>query len=315
MSDERISGGCVAVRSFTHSSSFSKCTLSHSSIPDYAACGTTAWRGKNLTCVCFKRKGSQTRICLNLTPLQEERLKRLRHRTKVQFDASRIEHQEALRALWSATYPGVELQSLKSDQWKEMGWQGNDPSTDFRGAGFISLENLLFFAKTFSSLLRKQTGKRAMWEYPFAVAGVNITFMILQMLDLDAIKPRTPIRAVFLQMLSGEPTSYHHRLHRTFLMESTNNLVFCRERVGFRPPILRGFHGYGQAVAGQTRDIHGIQCKQNLLTGLVAISFRTVPHNGLKQDILRSTRSQLEREFVMDDVLLIEDMPSYNLLR
>nr|CAB3489794.1 unnamed protein product [Digitaria exilis] len=35
-----------------------------------------------------------------------------------------------------------------------MGWQGRDPSTDFRGAGFISLENLLFFAKTFSEVLK-----------------------------------------------------------------------------------------------------------------------------------------------------------------
>jgi len=94
-----------------------------------------------------------------------------------------FQEQEALRALWSASFPGQELQSLISDQWKEMGWQGRDPSTDFRlylclssyhplliflccfcswhvhffwtnfvnrGAGFISLENLLFFAKTFS---------------------------------------------------------------------------------------------------------------------------------------------------------------------
>jgi hypothetical protein len=35
-------------------------------------------------------------------------------------------------------------------------------------------------------LLKKQGGKRSAWEYPFAVAGVNITFMIMQMLDLDA---------------------------------------------------------------------------------------------------------------------------------
>jgi hypothetical protein len=37
-------------------------------------------------------------------------------------------------------------------------------------------------------LLKKQGGKRSAWEYPFAVAGVNITFMIMQMLDLDASK-------------------------------------------------------------------------------------------------------------------------------
>ncbi|XP_010531612.1 PREDICTED: ELMO domain-containing protein A isoform X2 [Tarenaya hassleriana] len=174
---------------------------------DDTTCGTPTWRiGKTLTCVCFKRKGAYQRICSNLTPLQEERLKRLKHRMKVYFDASRPDHQEALRALWSATYPGQELSGLISEQWKEMGWQGRDPSTDFRGAGFISLENLLFFAKTFPTsfqrLLNKQGGKRAAWEYPFAVAGVNVTFMIMQMLDLDASKPRTFVRSVFLQILS-----------------------------------------------------------------------------------------------------------------
>lgn len=40
--------------------------------------------------------------------------------------------QETLRALWDASYPGEELHGLVSEQWKEMGWQGKDPSTDFR---------------------------------------------------------------------------------------------------------------------------------------------------------------------------------------
>uniref|UniRef100_A0A453CKF5 ELMO domain-containing protein n=2 Tax=Aegilops tauschii subsp. strangulata TaxID=200361 RepID=A0A453CKF5_AEGTS len=88
-----------------------------------------------------------------------------------------------------------------------MGWQGKDPSTDFRGGGFISLENLLYFAKnypkSFEELLCKQNGDRALWEYPFAVAGVNITFMLIQMLDLQAAKPRSLIGAVFLNLLIG----------------------------------------------------------------------------------------------------------------
>ncbi|EOX99873.1 ELMO/CED-12 domain-containing protein isoform 1 [Theobroma cacao] len=236
---------------------------------DAATCGTPAWIGKGLTCVCFKRKGAYERICINLTPLQEERLKRLKHRMKVYFDGSRPDHQEALRALWSATYPGQELQGLISDQWKEMGWQGRDPSTDFRGAGFISLENLLFFAKTFSTsfqrLLKKQGGKRAAWEYPFAVAGVNITFMIMQMLDLDASKPRTFIRSVFLQMLSENEWAF--------------DLLYC--------------------VAFMVMD------KQWLERNATYMEFN---------DVLKSTRAQLERELLMDDVLRIEDMPSYSLL-
>ncbi|XP_071706943.1 uncharacterized protein [Rutidosis leptorrhynchoides] len=115
-------------------------------------------------------------------------------------------YQEALRILWKASFPQMELHGLISEQWKEMGWQGKDPSTDFRGGGFISLENLLYFAryylKSFQDLLRKQEGDRSMWEYPFAVAGVNITFMLIQMLDLESVKPRTLVRAT-LKFLSG----------------------------------------------------------------------------------------------------------------
>ncbi|XP_052312045.1 uncharacterized protein LOC7477020 isoform X2 [Populus trichocarpa] len=237
--------------------------------PDDATCGSPTWIGKGLTCVCFKRKGAYERICINLTPQQAKRLKRLKDRMKVYFDASRPEHQDALRALWSATYPDRELSGLISDQWKEMGWQGRDPSTDFRGAGFLSLENLVFFAKTFSisfqHLLRKQGGKRSAWEYPFAVAGVNITFMIMQMLDLDAMKPRTFVRPVFLQILSESEWAF--------------DLLYC--------------------VAFVVMD------NQWLHRNATYMEFN---------DVLKSTRAQVERELLMDDVLRIEDMPSYSLL-
>ncbi|XP_052204704.1 uncharacterized protein LOC127809720 isoform X1 [Diospyros lotus] len=265
MSVERTHGSCVAIGTLPPSS---RCSHSSAS-PHDATCGTPTRMGRSLTCVCFKLKGSYERICINLTPMQEEKLRRLKHRTKVTFDASRVDHQAALKALWSATYPGRELHSLVSDQWKEMGWQGRDPSTDFRGAGFISLENLLFFAKTFPTsfqhLLKKQGGQRSAWEYPFAVAGVNITFMIMQMLDLDATKPRTFVRAVFLQMLSENEWAF--------------DLLYC--------------------VAFVVMD------KQWLERNATYMEFN---------DVLKSTRGQLEKELLMDDVLRIEDMPSYSLL-
>ncbi|PKI60781.1 hypothetical protein CRG98_018828 [Punica granatum] len=93
-----------------------------------------------------------------------------------------------------------------------MGWQGKDPSTDFRGGGFISLENLLYFArnfpKSFQDLLLKREGVRSAWEYPFAVAGVNITFMLIQMLDLEAVKPRTIAGANFLKFLAENESAF-----------------------------------------------------------------------------------------------------------
>uniref|UniRef100_A0A803M6P5 ELMO domain-containing protein n=2 Tax=Chenopodium quinoa TaxID=63459 RepID=A0A803M6P5_CHEQI len=199
----------------------------------------------------------------------EQRLNRLKHRMKIYFDPARSDHQEALKALWYATYPDQQLHGLISEQWKEMGWQGRDPSTDFRGAGFISLENLLFFAKTFSTsfqhLVKKQDGKRATWEYPFAVAGVNITFMLIQMLDLDALKGRSFVRAVFLQMLSENEWAF--------------DLLY--------------------SVAFVVMD------KQWLEKNATYMEFN---------DVLKLTRAQLEKELLMDEVLGIEDMPSFNLL-
>ncbi|XP_042507948.1 ELMO domain-containing protein A-like isoform X3 [Macadamia integrifolia] len=174
--------------------------------------GSAAWLGRGLSCVCAQRRESDARPSFDLTLAQEECLQRLQSRIDVAYDSSRPEHQEALRALWHAAFPEEELHGLISEQWKEMGWQGKDPSTDFRGGGFISLENLLFFArnypKSFQNLLQKQEGDRSMWEYPFAVAGVNITFMLIQMLGLQAVKPRMLIGAIFLKLLSENESAF-----------------------------------------------------------------------------------------------------------
>ncbi|KAM0934912.1 putative ELMO domain-containing protein [Dioscorea sansibarensis] len=293
MGAERSHGYCVAIRTMPPCS-IPRC--SHASVSsDDSTSGSPRWLGRSLSCVCIKRKVAYERIGNNLTPVQVERLQRLKHRMEVYFDASRHEHQEALRALWSTTYPDQKLISLISDQWKQMGWQGRDPSTDFRvkvsinsfisfisvshhvqliclfnrGAGFISLENLLFFAKTFNAsfqkLLNKQGGKRAAWEYPFAVAGVNITFMIMQMMDLQSSKPRTFIKTVFIQMLSEDEWAF--------------DLLYC--------------------VAFMVMD------KQWLDRNASYMEFN---------EVLRRTRQQLERELLLDDVMRIEDMPSYSLL-
>nr|GMC90947.1 ELMO domain-containing protein A-like isoform X1 [Ipomoea batatas] len=129
-------------------------------------------------------------LCFCALSAKKECLQRLHNRIDIAYDSSIHEHQEALMDLWNAAFPGVELCGLISEQWKEMGWQGKDPSTDFRGGGLLSLENLLYFArifpKSFQDLLHKLEGNRSIWEYPFAVAGVNITFMLIQMLDLEA---------------------------------------------------------------------------------------------------------------------------------
>jgi hypothetical protein len=47
--------------------------------------------------------------------------------------------QDALKELWKLAYPDRQIPPLKSDLWKEMGWQNSDPSTDFRFI-FVSID-------------------------------------------------------------------------------------------------------------------------------------------------------------------------------
>eukprot|EP00191_Tetraselmis_sp_GSL018_P001183 CAMPEP_0177615690 /NCGR_PEP_ID=MMETSP0419_2-20121207/23625_1 /TAXON_ID=582737 /ORGANISM="Tetraselmis sp., Strain GSL018" /LENGTH=380 /DNA_ID=CAMNT_0019113435 /DNA_START=69 /DNA_END=1212 /DNA_ORIENTATION=+ len=142
-----------------------------------------------------------------LTLLQEEKLNKLRDSKGTTFDPSNPEHEAALRRLWRLSFPSRQLEDLKSEQWKDMGWQGTDPSTDFRGAGFLALENLLYFAETYpsvySQLLGKVNGRRSEWEYPFCVAGVNLTFAMIEILDVaDGRQPRTRAGTNFFTALS-----------------------------------------------------------------------------------------------------------------
>uniref|UniRef100_A0A0E0MJ57 ELMO domain-containing protein n=1 Tax=Oryza punctata TaxID=4537 RepID=A0A0E0MJ57_ORYPU len=138
-------------------------------------------------------------VLLDLSPLQEERLRFLRQRLNVPFDSSSVKHQDALKELWRLAYPGRQLPPLKSDLWKEMGWQNSDPATDF-------------------SLLHKAEGKRSEWEYPFAVAGVNISYMLVQMLDLQSGKTGTKASSQFVQLLREDEMAFDNLFCMAFQM-------------------------------------------------------------------------------------------------
>lgn len=125
--------------------------------------------------------------------LQSRRLEQIQQRASTPYDPKILEHQQHLQRLWQASFPGITFPaSINSPRWKEMGWQGENPQSDFRGCGFLSLYLLTYFAEErpeeFVALMKKTRGNRSQWEYPFAAAGVNITFMLMEILELKNIK-------------------------------------------------------------------------------------------------------------------------------
>jgi hypothetical protein len=43
-----------------------------------------------------------------------------------------------------------------SNEWQEIGFQGSDPATDFRGAGYLGLKQLLSICEHGDSRIRKR---------------------------------------------------------------------------------------------------------------------------------------------------------------
>ncbi|XP_020101589.1 ankyrin repeat and ELMO domain-containing protein D-like isoform X3 [Ananas comosus] len=195
---------------------------------------------------------SDKKFSIYLSPLQEERLRHLRQRVEVPFDGSSVDHQDALKQLWMLAYPNRELPPLKSELWKEMGWQGSDPSTDFRGGGFISLENLIYFAKhypdSFHRLLHKEDGVRSEWEYPFAAGKLT-----------------SKAGARFVELLGGDDLAFDN--------------LYC--------------------VAFQMLD------RQWLAKRATYMEFN---------EVLKSTRMQLEQELSLEGISCVRDMPAYRML-
>jgi ELMO/CED-12 family/SAM domain (Sterile alpha motif)/N-terminal or F0 domain of Talin-head FERM/ELMO, armadillo-like helical domain len=122
-----------------------------------------------------------------LYKLQQARFDLLHAESKEMYDKENPIHEAVLMALWHTVNPNVKLQSRVSDQWKELGFQGADPATDFRGMGLIGLKHLLYFAKVYTSTFKDMAHQQASREtkyYPTAVAGINISQMLFALLDI-----------------------------------------------------------------------------------------------------------------------------------
>ncbi|CAI5474416.1 unnamed protein product [Closterium sp. Yama58-4] len=143
---------------------------------------------------------------ITLSEPQEWCLKQLQARIQPPFENDKEEHRLALVELWEQAYPGRVLTE--------------------EGRGIFSLENLVYYARTyprsFQRIMQKQEGRRAEWEYPFGAAGVNITVLLISILDLRKDIPATVAGRAFLKILPEHPTAFEDLYCVTFEMLDAN---------------------------------------------------------------------------------------------
>ncbi|XP_028404052.1 ELMO domain-containing protein 1-like [Dendronephthya gigantea] len=140
---------------------------------------------------------SLTQICgyIDLIDIVEKK-------KNVAFSSENKEHEEKLLQLWSLLMPSTTLESRISSQWGEIGFQGKNPQTDFRGMGILGLENLLYFAKNQNDAARKVLSEshHPKYWYSYAIVGINITALSVDLLKSGDFKPH------FYNITTEKPT-------------------------------------------------------------------------------------------------------------
>lgn len=126
------------------------------------------------------------------------------------FDSEKSEHEAMLLKLWDLLMPTVKLESRVTKQWGDIGFQGDDPKTDFRGMGMLGLINLVFFSENYTDAARKvlSHASHPKLGYSYAIVGINLTEMAYSLLKSGALKPH------FYNTILGKPELLHfHQLY------------------------------------------------------------------------------------------------------
>ncbi|XP_029703987.1 ELMO domain-containing protein 1 [Takifugu rubripes] len=202
------------------------------------------------------------------------------------YDCENVKHEEMLMKLWKELRPDTPLTARISKQWCEIGFQGNDPKTDFRGMGLLGLLNLLYFAEhdkaTALQMLndslqpkRKTTLTRSSdvindeqknldktIGFSFAIVGINITDLAYSLLVGGALKTH-------LYNVAPEMASLQHfqqtfcylmqEFHGFWIEEDPSDIMeFNRVRSKFHRKILRQLKNLDMALCPHftASDLH-----------------------------------------------------------
>jgi hypothetical protein len=100
------------------------------------------------------------------------------------FNEANGQHLQLLETLWFSMMGKSRIaSSVTSSEWLNLGFQGSDPTTDFRSMGMLGLYQLVYFANK-----KNDVAKLILCEFnksgcvfPFAVIGINLSNLVMDM--------------------------------------------------------------------------------------------------------------------------------------
>ncbi|CCW70708.1 unnamed protein product [Phytomonas sp. Hart1] len=117
-------------------------------------------------------------------------LRRLAIERGTPFDNHNHHHLNLLQQLWVAIGRPLSTYKRTGAHWQDLGFQGEDPTTDLRGGGVLALRQLVHFAKRHPARIREMMAyNKAIHEDEgvswYLIAVVSIQFTALLLLECD----------------------------------------------------------------------------------------------------------------------------------
>nr|XP_033795582.1 ELMO domain-containing protein 2 isoform X1 [Geotrypetes seraphini] len=172
---------------------------------------------------------------------------------KQPYDSNNEDHEEQLTELWNLLMPNQALKSRITKQWGDIGFQGDDPKTDFRGMGMLGLVNLVYFSKHYTEESRQilSRSNHPKMGFSYAIVGINLTEMAYSLLRSDALKSH------LYNLIPGVPQLEHFHQFYCYLMYEFDKFWFQEE-----PESIMLFNQYREKFQNR---IKGLLINQNVM--------------------------------------------------
>lgn len=144
------------------------------------------------------------------------------------FDWNNSSDYNLLNQFWISMLPNqIRSNDFKCKDWGDVGFQGDDPSTDFRGMGLFGLNQLTYFASNYPLQAREvlESSNHPRRYYPFAATGINISNFVWELLGDFHLNPI--LYEVFESNRLNYSTEWNDRIgiSETMRDSDTNELI------------------------------------------------------------------------------------------
>jgi len=163
-----------------------------------------------------------------LTP-EEEDVLRIFVENNVGIPYTHEEHFDELLQVWDLSFPNADHKPAQSDkEWKRLGFQGDNPATDFRAAGVLPVRCLKYFVEMYPDkyreIMKRSHGTCIEDSFPFACAAINLVHMLTDIMKLrnHNVPPSNDpnaahLRAMFGRMLAAQENTFLELLCVVFI--------------------------------------------------------------------------------------------------